>query len=760
MNVLRILENLLVDSDIYKADEKFDISSDCIEILCPLRGKIIVEKNPVFNTSICIFPPEKVYRLLAEADTLIFRMALSMEALTENFSYEVVAEMLKNIKIIENAVFSEIIRKCTERRGCLSEMQKISMSAKIIAELENVYRPEDGLGLTEQQKRLYTEIISYTEENREELRLDDMAEKLGLTPQYLTSFWKKLTGSPLLKYIKESKAKKYDLHEHYKNQKRSLDLRGMKRLKSVEIAEICSLYAEVPRVRYFSAANEDKTRNVIAGPEGRHHVSPVWLSLINLGYARELYQGRAMDMLERMQKEIGFKYGRICMLFDLIEMYSLGGKIYYSYSKIFSLIDMMLKNNLRPFIELGNKQFRIQFSINEHFSPEDAYDPNEYFERIIELFPGFLRECINRYGYSEVERWRFEMGYPPYLDADPGKKKEFTFARYSFYFKSIKDIVKKMLPCCLIGGPGFNAWGNVSELNEIVEVMEKQNAAPDFLTAYIYPLTDNKIGAVVSDDPEIFSKRMKKLAECVKNSGIKREIWITEFNSNLSSRTLLNDSSYQAAFLTNVVRCALQYEISALGYYLMSDVALRFADNNDLLFGGWGLFTDTDLPKPVFHAYTLFSKLGYYLLSLGENYIVTSNSAAQIQCMIFSYQHMAEKYRSQNMTIEDVSNEYSDEDMSPKEKIRVDLPDLTAGKYEIETYTIGRTKGNLLYEWFRIGFETPLQTDSNSVLARRSEMIPELRIVTLKAEGTLSIDTEVEKGEVKLYSIRLQKEEQ
>lgn len=759
MNVLRLLENLFVDSDIYEAEEEFNISSDCLEILCPIKGELIDSEGAASSALVCILPPGKTYEFKTGAGTLLFRMALSMRALAENFSYEVLMEMAADIRKVDSFELIRIIRQYISRKE-ISGTENAALAASMISELEKIYRPEEKLGLTEQQARLFNEIIALADENDENLRLDDMAEKLGITPQYLTSFWKKLTGRPLLKYIKETEEKRRELCESYKNKKRLLRIKGMKRSHSQKSIEECRAYAMKPMFKYMDDKSKDKIKNIVASPEGRQPVKPVWLRLINLGYAKELYRGRAFHILERMQSDIGFQYGRICMLFDLIEMYSLGGKIYYSYSKIFSLIDTMLENNMRPFVELGNKQFRIQFSINEHFSPEDAYDPNEYFEKVIELFQGFLRECINRYGYSEVELWRFEIGYPPFLDADPGKKKEFPFAKYSYYFKRIKNIIKSMLPDCMIGGPGFNSWGNIQELPEIIEAMEKLDAGPDFLTAYIYPLTDNTLGAVVSENPNVFEERMRYLTDFVKNSGMKREIWITEFNSNLSSRTLINDSSYQAAFLTNVVKSALKLGIAALGYYLMSDVDLRFADNNYLLFGGWGLFTDTNIPKPIFHAYSLLSKLGYYLLSIGDNYIVTSNSAAQIQCIVFSYQHLGEKFRSQNMTIEDVNAEYSNETVYEREKIQVDFPYLTAGKYEIETYTIGRKSGNLLYEWYRVGFETPLQTDDNSVLAKRSEMIPELRIVTLKEEGTLSIDADVEKGEVKLFNIRLQKEVQ
>ena len=47
------------------------------------------------------------------------------------------------------------------------------------------------------------------------------------------------------------------------------------------------------------------------------------------------------------------------------------------------------------------------------------------------------------------------------------------------------------------------------------------------------------------------------------------EIWVTEFNSNLSSRNSLNDSEYQAAYLAKEdPSSADALRISAMGYYL------------------------------------------------------------------------------------------------------------------------------------------------------------------------------------------------
>ncbi|XME03987.1 GH39 family glycosyl hydrolase [Lachnospiraceae bacterium C1.1] len=422
MDILRILEKLLADSDIYEAEGNFEISSDCLEILCPIRGRLVFDRESVTGTAICILSPGTDHELKAGADTIIFRMALSMRAAAEAFPYEVIMEMSSGIRKVKSQELSEIIRQYISRMGTMYDTENAALAAALISELRKIYSPGDKLEITEQQKKLFTEIISQAAEIGDGLRLDDLAEKIGMTPQYLTSFWKKLTGRPLLKYLKERGEKQRELCERYERQERTLRTKGLNRSESQKLLETCRAYASEPIFKYADDRNGDEIKNVFVAPEGRHPVKPIWLRLVNLGYAKELYRGRAFNILERIQSEIGFQYGRICMLFDLIEMYSLGGRIYYSYSKIFSLIDTMLENNMRPFVELGNKQFRIQFSINEHFSPEDAYDPNEYFEKVIDLFQGFLRECINRYGYSEVEQWRFEIGYPPFLDADPGKK--------------------------------------------------------------------------------------------------------------------------------------------------------------------------------------------------------------------------------------------------------------------------------------------------------------------------------------------------
>ncbi|MCR4744431.1 MAG: hypothetical protein K5894_04290 [Lachnospiraceae bacterium] len=758
MNIVRSLENLIIDMDFYEAGHEVLISTSCLEILCPLSGKLIMGDLSLTDMDILILPPEKEHKIQAEDNTVFFRISLNMKFFAENLSYDLLELLLKDLKVVEEGELREIIKRFIFFSDSSIRTKKISLAAAIVSEIEDLYRPELKKKLTGQQLRLYSEVVEAIEKADGNPRLDDLAENLGITPQYLTSFWKKISGMPLLKYIKENEEQRRILREHFSGDKKTYLINGVKSISDGRIHKIKENF--LAEIEADDNAKDENTEVIMAAPDFRRRIDPIWLNLINLGYAKDLYQGRLNSIIERIQSKCGFKYGRICMLFDLIEMYSLGGKIYYSYSKIFSLIDLMIKNHMLPFIELGNKQFKIQFSVKEHFSPSDPYDPNEYFEKVIDLFPGFLRECINRYGYSNVEKWRFEIGYPPYLDADIEKKKDFPFARYSFYFKKIKGIVKELLPECMIGGPGFNSWGNKEEIAEILEIMEKQEASPDFITAYIYPLTDSSTVAEVSKNPDLPKERMKFLADFVKGKKASYEVWITEFNSNLSSRTLINDSQYQASFLINQVYSAIETGIKAVGYYLISDHSLRFADNYDLLFGGWGIFTDTDLPKPVFHAYSFLSELGKYIIGIGKNYIVCSNSAADIQCIIFSYQHLQDKYRIRNMTKEDVMAEYSGESDYETTKIQIRFPELTAGKYEIETHSISSMEANLLYEWYRLGFETPVQTDMNSALAKRSEIMPTMMIKTLKTDGTLTVDTELKRSEVRLFKIRLQREEQ
>ncbi|MCR5777603.1 MAG: hypothetical protein K6G84_09355 [Lachnospiraceae bacterium] len=757
MNIIRILENLITESGVFSIESGAAYEAASLELCCPIKGSIDLGGEIIPRGNVVIFLPNERYVLSGDEKSVVFKISCDMHLLIDSLGYPERISGFNGKAFDAAEKIGSVVRNCMNSYLSKYDDDNITMAVSLLSAFDLMLKPVPASELTDRQRELFDSIIRYIDSCNTEPRLDETAENVGVTPQYLTTFWKKATGESFSQYLKKNKGSKESLHKQFETDK-SIVSENLVKLNYLYSCDILNEFL-IDFGKSTSNKNEDSKLNTLTIiPDKYQRIDTVWKRLINLGYASDLVDGRILHGIERTQREIGFEYGRICRLLDLIDKYSIEGKVNYSFRKIFEITDIMLSNHILPFIELSNKQFRIQFTATSDLTDLDKNDPNEYLEYVISVLPAFLKESINRYGYNNVKKWRFEIGYPPYIFADPEKAKEFPARRYCPYFSRIKDIIKHFLPECMIGGPGYNNWIDIEDFDAICEDMERYNASADFVTAYIYPVVKEDMQLFVSEDPATFEERLVSLKSRLNARGDKRELWITEFNSNLSSRTLINDSNYQAAFLINTVRSAMQHKIAALGYYILFDKKLRYADNLDLLFGGWGLFTDTNLPKASYHAYEILAMLGRNLIKTGDNYIAASSSDTHIQLLLFSYDHITSKYCRENMTKEDVRSEYMVADDEGRE-FEVVIEHLTAGRYEVETYNVNRFESNILYEWFEMGFATPSRLNEKSAFAKRCEMMPNFDIYNVENDNILNIKTRISDNGIKLMDIRLQQEE-
>ena len=71
-----------------------------------------------------------------------------------------------------------------------------------------------------------------------------------------------------------------------------------------------------------------------------------------MGYAYQFNDNRMRIQLRKFQKEVHFKYGRICRLLDLTTLHSINHTTRYGFENIFLLLDDMFQLDLIPFLGL------------------------------------------------------------------------------------------------------------------------------------------------------------------------------------------------------------------------------------------------------------------------------------------------------------------------------------------------------------------------------------------------------------------------
>ncbi|MDR1017819.1 MAG: hypothetical protein LBM02_03870 [Lachnospiraceae bacterium] len=557
-------------------------------------------------------------------------------------------------------------------------------------------------------------IYDYIDEHLDEkIGLKSLSLFLNLTPQYLANYIKKETGKTFKELL---------------NEKRSSSL----------------------------GSKSAKTFNITVPFEGidKFTLPSFWNKLINLGYASYLDNAYFYELLKKMQDEIGFSYGRICRIFDIISTYTIESRTIYDYTLLFKIFDSMIDNNLMPFIELGNKQLNINLSFADYKNDAFMSDSTEYYSSIIEKLPDFLYSCINRYGLNICNKWNFEISYH-YTRSDDDMK-EFSMYNYARFYKKVHDIIQEVGLTCKIGGPGFNDWSEPKNVHAILSYLERENVCPDFFTTYLYPLVIENNRLSLSLDENLINKRLTLFCDTLKSKYANIEIWVTEFNSNLSSRNTLNDSAYQGVFLIKQMISCAHLNISALGYYLLTDSALRYVDSNDILFGGWGLFSDKNIPKPSYFAYYLFSKLMEDVIEQGDNYIITSNSITSISGLFFHYDHFKKKYTEHNVHPSDLDTYENVFNSTPARTYNIVFNSPPKGTYLIKEYTVSNCKSSILYNWSKINYLPTLSKTDLDILKETANLDVNMKITQVKEDCPLLISVHVEALEFKLIEIDLQ----
>ena len=602
--------------------------------------------------------------------------------------------------------------------------------------------PEPLVPLTAHRASLYRNLLRWIRDHAEDgITLYGSAEQFGITPQYLGRFLKETTGMTFRGCL--------------------LDAQNAKKQGLAHISSRTGgASEEAPGERVSSAGEQDSADVLLPGThflratlEPEHILPQHFRSLVNLGYARNL---RILDVdsaLDFVQGEIGFIYGRICRITDLIRTNSVRGHSYYDFTAVFSLLDSLVSHGITPFLELGNKSLLIQETTSISYTPVSPTDTKEYYQQLLSILPDFARACINHYGQSAFDKWYFEISYMYTSDEE---RESFGLVQYAGMFRKIYQLLRSFSPGCRIGGPGFNDWSGHARIRQMIRLMSSHGITPDFYSAYIYPVNSGPDGTMhLSEDPEEGLTRMKIFAETVHDTHPDREIWITEFNSNLSSRNYLNDLPYQAAYIARIMTGILPLCIDAIGYYLLSDAPLRYLDSLDFLFGGWGLLTDRGIPKPSFHAFRIMDKLGHYLVRTTGSCLITANSRGSFQILLYRYQHPKKDFLYRNVEKEDLSVPRAVFENAGRDLYDITIDNVLRGTYIVKEYRIGARRSDLFSAWRELDFLFPSEAATLNELRLKSALVPHIRVCRLEEGEPFQVTLELSDTELILITVNL-----
>ncbi|MCF0130000.1 MAG: helix-turn-helix domain-containing protein, partial [Pseudobutyrivibrio sp.] len=445
-------------------------------------------------------------------------------------------------------------------------------------------------------------------------------DKYGVTPTVYRSQWAG-RDSGTNRQLEEDKQIQQKIAEFFKTDKPE-----EKTTKKVPVEEI-----------YISKAE-------------RKPFSKPWQKMISIGAASDLLLSDMQRHVLYLRDKLHFTYVRFWDIYSPEMFLNLDAEeLDYNFDKLDRVIDFLMINNLKPFIELRMKPKFIsvnQGKVIEITSVDETLDTEE---RIRPFIHALIVHLINRYHADQVETWFFEVWkteldkyvhHANIADADD------SIGLYLDRFEIVAEELRRVLPEVSIGGGGFALRYGKEHLKKMLLAWKDRKELPNFISVYNYPYTAEYIEKERNQCTDLdftvsHLTQIKDLMAEVKFPKV--PLKVTEWNFSPFNRNVLNDHCMKGAYMVKSMMDSIGL-VDTFGYWGGSDIYSDYKDSKKLLNGGGGLVCKVGIPKPAFYAFDFMNKLGRSLIDRGSHYIITDNGSGNYRIVCNNLKQLNYQY--------------------------------------------------------------------------------------------------------------------
>jgi xylan 1,4-beta-xylosidase len=357
-----------------------------------------------------------------------------------------------------------------------------------------------------------------------------------------------------------------------------------------------------------------------------------WEQMFGSGRAilslRESYR----DDMRAVKQVADFKYVRFHAIFhDEVGVYNEDehGNPVYNFSYVDQIYDGLLKNGVKPFVEISFMPRKLAFNPDalHPFWYKPNVSPPKSMDRWDDLIKHFAQHLVDRYGIGEVSTWYFEVWNEPNIDFWNGIPRERSY--FDLYVHTARA-VKSVSPRLRVGGPATaaSAW-----VDDFLKFTTANNAPVDFVSAHAY--ADDTVEDLFGTSEDIpMDDRVCRAAAKVRDE-IKASstpglpFLLTEWN--VQGTMDARDTTFVAAALANTVR-ECDGVVNMMSFWTFSDVFEEAGPIPKPFINGFGLRAKGGINKPSYYAYGLLHQLGTERLANdSHDVIVTKNAADEIE---------------------------------------------------------------------------------------------------------------------------------
>lgn len=783
-------------------EEKEHFHQD-IELIYVLSGKMEInmsgQKTILSAEDIFMVNANKQHYLKSSGEILYVKLTILNDLLSDvlnNFDIMFVCDSSRNTDAAYDGIrklLQQLLGHYLSNKGKTADFAYISLCYKIMDYVctHFLIRSSSSIGETESDKyrQRLLQIENYIRANyRSAISLKELADKLYLSNGYLSRFFKKNYGMSFAEYLTNVRLHHavdqllytdipitrivYDngfasvaiFNKAFKKEYGETPSAVRKRSAKNKIDETSSLSEELERKleSVLWGENSEKEENEEKIEEraeisviGGTPLKRIWNKIMNMGSADDLLRSEVQEHVLLLKDVLKVEYVRFWNPFSkemLIDINNPDHK--YNFSRLDSILDFLVKYDIRPFIELENKPKRVEKTTTSSLIYE-LFENIESLDNWHAVMKAFMRHVISRYGREEVSRWKFEL----WLDAEHIND-DLYLLNYFEKMKISRNIIHQYSEAS-IGGSGMHGYVKGSEkksayIRAFYDKIKAVDALPDFITLYSYAYNsldeEGRMISKVSSDEDFMCHVIDNFWRDVGADLKDKEVYFTEWNLTISDRNQINDTCFKGAYVMKNYIDLLD-KIDAMAYFRGSDRVSESYDTDDFLFGGMGLLTRDGIKKPTMFAFHFLNRLYPVFIGKGRNFLATKDGHGNYGIACHNCKKLSYNYyyvEEDSLDREHMAKYFEDMDSL---ELCLKLNDVEDGIYQMKIYRINSENGSVQNIWKEIEFETNLSKDDIRYIQKACE--PKFSMQKIRAEaGCIQLNISLMANEIAYIGLK------
>jgi xylan 1,4-beta-xylosidase len=352
-----------------------------------------------------------------------------------------------------------------------------------------------------------------------------------------------------------------------------------------------------------------------------------WEQMFGSGRAILTLRESYRDDLRAVKQITDLKYVRFhAILHDEIGVYSEDehGNPVYNFSYVDQIYDGLLKNGVRPVVEISFMPRKLAFNPDalHPFWYKQNVSPPKSLEAWDALMTHFAQHLVERYGIDEVSQWYFEVWNEPNIDFWNGiPRKGSYFELYAHTARALKAVSPRLR----VGGPATAAAAWVDDFLKY----DAANHVPiDFVSSHGY--ADDTVENLFGTHEEIpmddrVCRAIAKVRVQIKASSMPNlPLFWTEWNVQGMNES--RDTIFVGPAVANTVR-ECDGDVDMMSFWTFSDVFEEGGPMAKPFEGAFGLRAKGGINKPSYYGFALLHQLGDQRLANHANNVIVTRSA-------------------------------------------------------------------------------------------------------------------------------------